>query len=685
MWRSLLPLVLLLALAPRGRGQEEPRVTVFLALEEPGAVAVRAAVLARGGAPPEAAAAGIRQLHRNRAAQERLRRMLAAAGIPTAEVFPMLRLANGLAVVARGGDLEGLARLPEVRSVQPVALVHRANAFSAPWLGAQAAWSREDVPLTGAGLRVGIIDTGIDYLHADFGGPGTQEAYKANDPESLEEGTFPTAKVAGGWDFAGTEYGYSQEPGVPDKLVPVPDPDPLDQDGHGTHVAGSVAGFGVDAAGATFPGPWDGSFDPAGLRIGPGMAPEATLYALKVFGDSKDSTASALTTAALEWAVDPDGDGDLADRLDVVNISLGADFGIGGGYEKEVYASAVAAGVLVVAAAGNSGDVHLVTSDPCAAEGIVCVASCAHDGTPYPGLWVDAPDSLQGIWLAQPSSYGPALTDQDLTGELTAAEPPLACGPLVNGEALAGRIALVDRGECSFSQKVLAAQAAGALAVVGIHNEDGIPWPSSGNPAGVAIPSVMIRKADGAIFREALSQGPVTLTLRKDLVYFDDGRAGWIAWSSSRGPTRDGRLPRLKPDLTAPGENITSALRGTGSGAATWSGTSMASPTAAGLLTLLRQARPAWEPWEIKAWAMSTASPDPVQWTGAPPLSPARQGAGRIHATRALETELLAYDAEHPLQGSVTFETLDVLAATEEVRTVRVENRGAVPRTFDVA
>ncbi len=681
---SLLLLFVLLAASAAAAGELQ-KSTVFVTLEEQATVAVYRRVLDAGGCVADATAAAVAQLKLNRAVQDRLRGVLARSGLDAPEAFAMQRLANGIAVVANQTDLAALQALPGVRAVRPVALLRKDNRFSAGYIGATAAWGGE-VSLTGDGMRIGVIDTGIDYLHADFGGPGAAADYEADDPEVLEEGSFPTIKVAGGWDFAGSEYGYSQQEGVPDCLVPAPDPDPMDLDGHGTHVAGTVAGYGVDGDGASWGGPWDLSLDLDTFRIGPGMAPEASLFALKVFGDSKAATATALTTAALEWAVDPDEDGDFADRLDVINISLGTDYGISGGYEVEVYANAVAAGLVIAAAAGNAWDIQFITSDPCAAEGVICVANCRHDGTPYPGLQVEKPLYLQAIHLARPSNFGPELTEDGLTDVLVLADPPLACTALANADAMEGKIAVIDRGDCKYYEKVLAAQEARAIAAIVVNHQGGIPPKMTWDGEDVLIPSVIMRQVDGDALKAALAEGtPVMVTLRKGLTAFVDDKVGWLAGSSSRGPTRQGNRFWLKPDLTAPGVDITSAKARSGDGAMSATGTSMASPAAAGILALLRQARPTWSPAEVKAWAMSTAAPDVIRFDGKPPLSTTRQGAGRIDAVRALGTEAFAYDADHPLRVGLSFDTLDVTVPIQEDRTVRVENRGEVPLTFTVS
>ncbi len=87
----------------------------------------------------------------------------------------------------------------------------------------------------------------------------------------------------------------------------------------------SAAGNGVNADGTTFAGPYGPSTPFSSLRIGPGSAPQAQLYALRVFGCGGGTN---LTVQAIDWATDPNGDNDMSDRLDVINMSLGSALGI---------------------------------------------------------------------------------------------------------------------------------------------------------------------------------------------------------------------------------------------------------------------------------------------------------------------------------------------------------------------
>ena len=219
-------------------------------------------------------------------------------------------------------------------------------------------------------MKVAIIDTGLDYYHADFGGSGDPTDYTNADPTTLADGGFPTAKVAGGYDFAGDGYDATGENG---SVTPVPDPDPLDcgpaggGDGHGTHVAGTAAGEGVLADGSTFTGPYNASTIAGhSWKVGPGVAPQATLYSFKVFGcqGSTDLTVDAINAA-------------VAAGVDVINMSLGSPLGEPSPDDPSSVASdnAVKAGVVVIASAGNSGPNAYVHGSPAAATGVISAAA----------------------------------------------------------------------------------------------------------------------------------------------------------------------------------------------------------------------------------------------------------------------------------------------------------------------
>jgi subtilisin family serine protease len=661
------------------------RLFVCLELEAPPAAAVyaetKAARTAEKDSETKALSMAQQQVSANHAAQQKL---LAAIdrlkGSGTAVLYTLQRVLNGVVVRTTDQELKELRNIQGVRRVLPVPLQEPMHASSVPFLGAPEVW--ESYGLTGKNVKIGIIDTGIDYFHADFGGSGSVEDYEANDPDVLGDYEFPTEKVVGGWDFAGGPY----RPSDPDLDVPQPDPDPVDYAGHGSHVAGSAAGFGVTADGETFSGPWTDTRNLPDMKIAPGVAPEALLYALKVFGDIESAT--ALSLAALEWALDPDGDGNFSDRLDVVNLSLGSSYGTIYNALTAGTQYAAQAGLIIVASAGNSSDVYFITGTPGGAENVLSVAASMDDGQIYTAIDVLAPASAAGSHYVTRATAGPPLEDAQVTGELADAEPLMACEALGNPDVLGGRIALVDRGSCSCYDKVLNAQNAGATGVIVVNNDpyEPIQVLIDDDENAIQIPSVMIGRAAGQALRAAMAGEPVTVSMTggEDIVRTE--LADVIAPFSSRGPKHIQKRPILKPDIAAPGMQITSVKSGSGTEGVTWRGTSMACPHITGMMALLREAHPGWSVNALKALAMNTATHDLFRdEVNVPPrISPARAGAGNADITAALAGGVIAYHAARPGAVSLVFENIDVTGQMTETRTIRLKNYGAASAQYSV-
>ncbi|TSC82757.1 MAG: Peptidase S8 and S53 subtilisin kexin sedolisin [Parcubacteria group bacterium Gr01-1014_20] len=278
---------------------------------------------------------------------------------------------NGFSVnVLSAEDIKKIEKMPEVEAVYPEYVFYGALMDSVPLIKADLSWGLDangascatsgQPCLNGQGARIGVIDSGIDYTHPDFGSCTT--------PQILA-GTCP--KIGGGWDFVNN------------------DADPMDDHYHGTHVAGIAAADGV-------------------LR---GVAPSSTIYVYKVL-NSQNLGYIPNVIAAIERSVDPNQDGDFADHLDVINLSLG---GLHSPNSPTSVAAdnAVALGVVVVASAGNygNGDVdsgeNAVTS-PADAVKVIAVGAAYKINYPSSSFFYDYDINPVQDQILAISSRGPA-------------------------------------------------------------------------------------------------------------------------------------------------------------------------------------------------------------------------------------------------------------------------------------
>lgn len=580
-------------------------------------------------------------------------------------------LANAIEVFGPRAALARLQRLPGVKRLDRVTLYARRLAPEVKDIGASRVWQRT-TPLLGDNMRVAIVDSGVDYTHADFGGPGTTAAFQNNNPTVIEPGTFPTKKVIGGYDFVGDSYDATKAA----TAVPKPDPDPIDClqpgfggiGGHGTHVSGITAGEGVLTNGSTYTGPYNESLDPSAFSVFPGIAPHAKLYAYKIFGCTGSTAA---LDQALERAADPNQDGNLSDHVNVVNASLGVSYGPSSTTEEQVVQNLEKVGTLLVVAAGNDGNTFYATGSPAVYPEVLSVAASASAN--YLTLSVDSPAAIAGGVPAVPGRLTTPLDSVGkIVGKLVYAQPHDGCSALTNATTLSGNIALVDRGNCPFTQKLNTVAAAGAKAAVVIDdvNETAPISMGGGRPGTVSIPGVMIRQVDGQHIVAQLAAG-VTVTLDPNQPYTGPGSEN-IADFSSRGPSATGSL--LKPEISAPGFNVSSARIGSGTGAVSESGTSMACPMVTGSATLLREAQPDLTPAETKAELMNTAV-NLLDLSGNS-LPVSMQGGGRVDIAAAVTHTVSAAEQSNDGAVGVSFGSIVADKTTSVTRTVVVTNRG---------
>ena len=692
---------------PAVRGNTD-QLQVLVELKEPGAAQVFKQALEGtvGSAPVDSAhafAIAQSQFHAVEAAQNRVASALAAPSIGATEIFRVKRALNAIPVYTTRDKIAAIKALPGVKAVHVVEPEYLTNSTSVPFIGAPQVWTDTlgiGANLTGAGIKIGIIDTGIDYIHANFGGNGLSATYTnaatATSNFTTLGGGFPSAKVVGGYDFAGDLYNGSNSP--------VPDDNPMDCGGHGSHVAGTAAGYGVKSDSTTFyPGPYNTSDPFSTLKIGPGVAPLADLYALRVFGCGGST---GLTVQAIDWAMDPNDDGDMSDHLDVINMSLGSLFGRLSDTSAMASDAAAAIGVVVVCSAGNAGDTFFIAGSPGNGGRVISTAASVDPGgSDGAQLTVNAPVSIAGNYLAGYATFGPALTPTGVTGNVVLANdgsgsPTFGCNSAPAWPGMTGNVALIDRGTCTFAVKVKNAQTNGAIGVIIANNTTGI-INMSGTDATITIPSLSVSQSDGNTIKAQLGSGVnATLKYGSFPTYADT-----LATFSSRGPLPNAPV-FLKPDIAAPGQNITSTLTGwtcdgvtitgciwpTGvsgnrinpnSQAGVLSGTSMASPHMAGTMALLKELHPDWSVEELKALAMNTALHNVTTGPSGSGLryGPDRIGTGREDIPLAAQNNTAAFNGDDVGLVSVSFGT-EVVGSLTATKTVRVDNKGLTSQSY---
>jgi len=674
---------------------------VMVELQGEPATVTYAKARALGASKADAAKAGKASTSANEQAQGAVLASIQSSGIDAVTLYQVQSAYNGIAVQAAPGAASELAALPGVKAVHAIPLVQLDNHSSVPLIGALQAWG--SYGKTGAGMRIAVIDTGVDYVHRNFGGSGSSADYlvalsaAANPPSPGSDnpgafsipGIYPSAKVVGGWDFAGDNY-----TGSGGGAVPIPDPNPMDCNGHGSHVSGTATGKGVNADGTGFNGPYNAALNTAAMMIGPGVAPQASLYGLRVFGCAGST---ALTVAAINWATDPNRDGDPSDHVDVINMSLGSAYGTPDDPSAAASNNAASLGVLVVTSAGNSGDSYYVSGSPGSAVRAIATASSQDAAERADAIIVNAPAAIAGTYIGSKSvNFSWTGANAERTGNVYyPATNQFGCSAWTGADAanIAGRIVLVDWKignnpfPCGSAVRANNAAAAGATGIIMADSTTFLDTSIAGN---ATVPGMYTNVNVGNTLKSQLSAGVISgvqVTLSALVIgeSIDAARVDALSSFSSRGPrVGDGGL---KPDITAPGHTIWSTDSRTGFRGRSLNGTSMASPHMAGVMALLKQANPTWSVEELKALAMNTAGSDVYIGFGqtGDRLGVGRVGSGRVQVASALASSSIAYNADGSGAVSVSFGAVEVAGTTSLTRTIRVVNHGASAQTYALA
>ncbi|CAM4011510.1 S8 family serine peptidase [Deinococcus marmoris] len=581
------------------------------------------------------------------AQQASFRAQASASGVQYRETASYRTLFNGFAVQASPAELGRLSRLPGVTGVYPVQQI-RPHRISNPGLNAQALspdvqsalamtgtdLAQSQLGLSGRGVRVGIIDTGLDLGHPAFRG-----------------------RVITGYDFVGDSYDASRA-----GSVPMPDPSPDDCQGNGTNVAGILGGD-----------------DPAGGFVG--VAPGVSLGIYKVFG-CQGTTDSATLLSAMERA--------QADGMQVLNISLGVPFQWPQYPTARAASRLVKAGVVVSAAAGDSGqDGPYSVGAPALGENVLAVASVENtrvqlgnvtlssetpgdgDGATTIGFRAVSGSPSAPIGLNLPVGKLPSSTPgTDNDGCSIDGLNPYAAG------SLSGQAALIRLGNCTAREKVINAQNAGARAVVLYNNQSAFASvtaapASPGDSRPINIPVVSVLAADG-IRTDARIAGGVRLTFNAEARTFDNPGGNSLSTFSAFGASPD---LEPKPDLAAPGGWVrtTTPLKTGSGGYAVLSGSGLAAPQVAGIAALLLQGRPNLQAREMAALLMNNSALRPGP-DGSGPAPVQQQGAGLVNVLTAYGNPVTATPAKLSLGASQTFGSRS--------KVIVLRNSGAQAETF---
>lgn len=507
---------------------------------------------------------------------------------------------NGIALEISGYNIRYLIKQPEVEKIYFTnEKYYPLRDILVQTIQVTDVWNMLDsnkLPVDGRGIKIGIIDSGIDYNHPDFSPNGIGE----------------DKKVVSGYDWADS------------------DPNPIDdtQDGHGTHVAGIAAGN-----------------NPNDSRK-KGVAPQAKLYAYKVFS-SKEGAKGAptpLIISALEQSV--------KDKCTVVNLSLGNSapthsIDEGSPY-YEAFKSTRDAGIVVVAAAGNDGSRHKKNPWPIHAPGVFepVIQVAATTDRSYQAFKAVLPDGFTQTFNPYLSRYTPPFKKEYSGLPVVDA----AYGRQEDFEEIdvKGKIALISRGPkenpetgdkpITFKEKNLNAKAAGAVGCI-VYNYDPEAMGAlmynadqGEDPYSFGfIPNLTISGSASKILKRLLARGAK--------LYFDESSYNMISNYSSAGPCLDGDLNIFKPEISAPGTSINSAYPG--GKYADYDGTSMASPAVTGVVALLKQMYPTMAPNDVKTVLMNTSDILKNGLNGEI-FSYFYQGAGQVNALKAIQTPLIA-------------------------------------------
>ncbi|WP_181009843.1 cell wall-binding repeat-containing protein [Ornithinimicrobium sufpigmenti] len=536
--------------------------------------------------------------------------------------FTYLNVLNGMAVEISEAEAAQLRELPGVLEVYPDIERELDTDVSHEVILSDAVWEGDTgtgAETSGEGVIVGFIDSGVNPYHPSFA-ETDGEGYTHTNPlgEGVYLGVCADPSAGGYEDICNDKLigAYNLNPASPSAV---------DTDDHGSHVGSTIAGnrheADVNIGGTVIE------------RMVQGVAPRANAISYLVCAPGCPGSS---TIAAVDHAID--------DGVDVLNYSIsGSDFPWNDGVDL-AFRDAAAAGINVVASAGNDGPGASTVAKT--GPWMAGTAATTHHRVFAQNVAVTGPDPVPSELTEMPGfpGSGPGL-DEDLSGEIRSAADQdnfRACTALEPG-SMDGAIAFVERGDCTFPVKVENAQAAGAIGVL-MGNNVGGPPSAPGGLEDTTIPTVMIPgESSQALldFFESTDEEVYGTISAEAEIFEDEEWTDIVAGFSSRGPSQ---YDMLAPTYAAPGVNILAAAAPQGENTdvyAVLGGTSMSSPHAAGATALMRAVYPDLTPTEIRSALALTADSDILKEDAATAADPFDIGSGRINLYNASRVGLV--------------------------------------------
>ncbi len=508
---------------------------------------------------------------------------------------------SGFSAELTDGEADKLRQLPGVSSVE-VAPTYELSTDSGPTLiNAPLVWNGSampnNAPNRGENIVVGILDGGANSAHPSFG----------NDPSCGFSVALP--KQISAVD-CGASSGSTCTGATPEDTTNI---------GHGVHTSSTAVGVRLVPP-LTYLGV------PLRWEIS-GVAPCSRLRHYKV------CTSASCQGAAILAAIQAT----IADGIDVMNFSISGGNSPWSDNDRG-FLDMVNADIFVAASAGNTSATIPTPLGNVNHRGpwVMTVANSTHDRIEgFPLSVQGGPQNVASQASATPIpatvtasvAVGAALGSEQGCG----ATSPYAAG------SMAGRIALIQRGSCNFTEKALNAQSAGATHILVYNNVGG---PPVSMPA-LAIPGAMISNTSGNAIRDFLIANPASqMTITAPAVRVTDPAfADVLNGGSLTGPNNS--FDVTKPDITGPGTNIYAAVSPNAGQFGFLTGTSMSSPHVAGAGALVRSAHPGWTPQEVKSALQMTAKRDGLNAAASATWHADEVGNGRVDVAAAVRSGLV--------------------------------------------